>query len=526
MNETPVLIAGGGPVGLSLALGLARHGVRSILFETKSEVDPHSRALAILPRTLEIFRSWGIYERLVAQGQLRTKVDLWVAGHSEPVAGVDLSVFSRLSAVPGVLILPQNRTEALLLNAVKETGLTEVLLGHTVTGFQQDANGVSVDIAASNSRTQVFRGQYLVGCDGAHSAVRRTLGWELQGKTYSARVLLADVQIPNHHEQVSGPLFAPVKRGVLAALRYETGHWRIISTLDHNEEGQGPLEQSAIDRRVRQLFGSCAYEHLWSNVFQIHCRTSRHFRRDRVLLAGDAAHINSPAGGQGMNSGIQDAHNLAWKLARVLAGADAELLLTSYEAERREAVLKNVDRYTDFLTRFGLLAPRLAQNAFRALVFALPRFGLMSHLAPKMGMLDTRYTRSPIVSGRGPWIGHRAPDGDLVAPNGRPVRLLDLAGPAPVLLLFDDGRLPAWDSARIAHKFQNIHDLKVALLSPSGIPKQPDAYVDSSSGSLWRSWGITGGAAALLRPDGHVGWMRRYPLPAELEEGVRKALGS
>jgi hypothetical protein len=141
-------------------------------------------------------------------------------------------------------------------------------------------------------------------------------------------------------------------------------------------------------------------------------------------------------------------------------------------------------------------------------------------------MLDTMYTRSPIVSGRGPWIGHRAPDGDLVAPNGRPVRLLDLAGPAPVLLLFDDGRLPAWDSARIAHKFQNIHDLKVALLSPSGIPKQPDAYVDSSSGSLWRSWGITGGAAALLRPDGHVGWMRRYPLPAELEEGVRKALGS
>ena len=526
MNEAPVLIAGGGPVGLSLALGLARHGVRSILFETKSGIDPHSRALAILPRTLEIFRSWGIYERFVAQGQLRTRVDFWVAGQAKPIAAVDLGVFSRLSAVPGVLILPQNRTEALLLNQVKGTGLTEVLPGHTVTGFQQDANGVSVDVMASNGLAQAFHGQYLVGCDGAHSAVRKTLGWELQGKTYPARVLLADVQVPDYEEQVPGPIFAPVKRGVLAALRYEPGHWRIISTLDHNEEKQGAAEKSAIERRVRELFGSCAYEHLWSSAFQIHCRTSPHFRQDRVLLAGDAAHINSPAGGQGMNSGIQDAHNLAWKLARALAGADAELLLTSYDVERHEAVVKNVDRYTDFLTRFGLLAPRMAQNVLRAFVFALPRFGMMSHLAPKMGMLDTSYTRSPIVSGRGAWIGRRAPDGELVSPNGTPTRVLDLAGPAPVLLLFDDGRLPTWDGARIAGSFQNIHDLKIALFSPIGVPKQPEAYVDGSNGSLWRSWGVTGGTAALLRPDGHVGWMGRHPLPAELEKGIRQALGS
>lgn len=527
MNEAPVLIVGAGPVGLSLALGLARHGVRSVLFETKSEVDPHSRALGILPRTLEIFRSWGVYERFRSQGQLRTKVDFWLAGHLEqPVAEIDLSAFSRFSAVPGVLILAQNRTEALLLDEVKATGLTEVLLGHTVTGFRQDPTGVSAEIVAAEGLAQTARGQYLVGCDGAHSVVRKTLGWELQGKTYPARVLLADVRIPDDRYQVPGPLFAPVPRGVLAALRYEAGDWRIISTLDRNEVDQAVLERSAIDSRVHQLFGPCAYEHLWSNVFQIHCRTSPRFRQDRVLLAGDAGHINSPAGGQGMNSGIQDAHNLAWKLARALAGGDAELLLASYEAERREVVIKNVDRYTDFLTRFGLLAPRLAQNAFRAFVFALPRLGLMSHLAPKIGMLDASYTRSPIVSGRGPWIGHRAPDGDLVAPNGTRTRLLDLAGPAPVLLLFDDERLPNWDAARIALSFQNIHDLKVALLSPIGVPKQPDAYVDGSNGSLWRSWNVTGGAAALLRPDGYVGWMGRHPLPAELEEGVQKALGS
>ena len=125
-------------------------------------------------------------------------------------------------------------------------------------------------------------------------------------------------------------------------MRYQPQHWRIISTLNPGENEQTVLEPSSINERVVRLFGDGSQEQLWASVFHIHCRTSPHFRQGRVLLAGDAAHINSPAGGQGMNSGIQDAHNLAWKLARVLAGADAESLLISYESERREAVLTNV----------------------------------------------------------------------------------------------------------------------------------------------------------------------------------------
>src|ERR1700722_13211752 len=144
MKESPVLIVGGGPVGLSLALGLAHHGVRSTLFEIKSEIDPHSRALGVLPRTLEIFRSWKIYERFVSEGILRTEVDFWIVGQTKPVAKADFSVFSRISAVPGVLILPQNRTEVLLRDAVKATGLTETLPGHQAVSFEQDGDGVSV----------------------------------------------------------------------------------------------------------------------------------------------------------------------------------------------------------------------------------------------------------------------------------------------------------------------------------------------------------------------------------------------
>jgi 2-polyprenyl-6-methoxyphenol hydroxylase-like FAD-dependent oxidoreductase len=526
MNESPVLIVGGGPVGLSLALGLARHGVRSTLFETKAEPDPHSRALGILPRTLEIFRSWGIYERFVSEGILLTNVDFWIVGQTKPVAQMDLGAFARLSAVPGVLILPQNRTESLLLEAVRAGGLTKTLAGHRALNFEQDTDGVSLQVLSPDGADQTYRGQYLVGCDGAHSIVRRSLGWELVGKTYPTRILLADICIRDERDQLPWPRLAPGRSRVLAAVRYQPKHWRIISTLEQNETEQTALEGSALDRRVNQLFGPGTYEHLWSNVFQIHCRTSPHFRQGWVLLAGDAAHINSPAGGQGMNSGIQDAHNLAWKLARVLAGAEKEPMLTSYEVERRAAVIKNVVRYTDFLTRFGLLAPGLVQKAFGALVRTGPRLGMISFFAPKIGMLDAAYRNSPIVSGSGAWIGRRAPDGELIAPDGRSLRLLDLAGPQPVLLLFDDGRLPNWDVARVAQSFPNIHDLKIVLLLSNQAPKRTDAYRDASpNGSLWNSWKVAGGTAALIRPDGFVGWIGRRPLPLELDRGVQRALG-
>jgi 2-polyprenyl-6-methoxyphenol hydroxylase-like FAD-dependent oxidoreductase len=526
MKESPVLIVGGGPVGLSLALGLARHGVRSTLFETKSEIDPHSRALGILPRTLEIFRSWEIYERFVSEGILRNEVDFWIVGQPKAVAKIDFSVFARLSAVPGILILPQNRTEFLLRDAVRATGLTETLPGHKAVSFEQDREGVSVEVSRPDGAAETYRGRYLIGCDGAHSTVRESLGWELRGKTYPSRVLLADVRIRDQRDQLPWPRLAPARGSVLVAARYQAEHWRILSTLEENDTEQAALEPAAIGRRVNRLFGPGPYEHLWSSVFKIHCRTSPRFRLGRVLLAGDAGHINSPAGGQGMNSGIQDAHNLAWKLARALAGGDAEALLASYEIERREAVI-NVDRYTDFLTRFGILAPGFLQHAVGTLFRTSNKLGLISRFAPKIGMLDTVYAHSPLASGTGHMVGRRASDGNLIAPNGDSLRLLDLAGPNPVLLLFDDGRLPSWDVAQIAETFRNINDLKIALVLSNKAPARPNAYRDgSTNGSLWNSWKVTGGAAALVRPDGYVGWMGLRPFPANLERGVRTALGS
>ena len=511
-------------MGLALALGLARQNVHSTLFETKSEIDPHSRALGVAPRTLEIFRGWDICDRFVSEGEFLNKVQVWIAHRSRPAFEMDLSVLKKITVADGILILPQNQTERLLLESVKAAGRTEVLLGHAVKHIQQDNEGVCVEVQNRGGETKSYRGRYLVGCDGAHSIVRGELGWELEGKTYPTRVLLADIRIQDDRDQLPWPVFAPDVAGVLAGLRYQPHHWRLIATLSPRESEQAVLERSSIDARVAQLLGEGSHEQLWSSVFHIHCRTSPHFRQGRVLLAGDAAHINSPAGGQGMNSGIQDAHNLAWKLARVLAGADAESLLTSYETERRETVLRNVDRYTDVLTRYGLGAPEFVRKVTATLVSLLPRLGLFSLVAPRMAMLDTAYTQSPIVSGRGHWLGRRGPDGELTAPDGSPIRLIDLTRSQPVLLLFDEGRLPGWDPDRIKQLFHNIDDLKVILIVPPKVTNIEGAYVASES--LWQIWNPSWGLAALLRPDAHVGWMERGPSPAQLEGGVRKALGS
>src|SRR6201997_5659416 len=463
MNDAPFLIVGAGPVGLSLALALARQQVRSVVFEAKTDLDPLSRALGILPRTLEIFRNWGVYDQFVKSGELLSRIDLWAAGKTKPFVTIDLSIFRRISSAGGVLIMPQNRTEELLLEAVKASGFTDVFFAHRATGFEQDSDGVTLQVTGPSGASETHHGRSLVGSDGAHSAIRATLGLELEGKTYPTRMLLGDIRLEDDRDHLPWPLFAPVRRGGLAAVRYQPQHWRFIATVEPAESDEALIEPANIERRVHQLFGVGPFECLWCSVFHIHCRTSPHFRQGRVLLAGDAGHINSPAGGQGMNSGIQDAQNLAWKLAPVLAGDGAGAVLWSYETERRETVLRNVDRYTDVLTRYGLGATEFVRKVTGTLVSFLPRLGLFSLVAPRMAMLDTTYTQSPILSGHGRWLGRRAPDGELTAPDGGRIRLIDLACSQPVLLLFDEGRLPGWDPGQIKQLFPNIDDLKIIL---------------------------------------------------------------
>jgi 2-polyprenyl-6-methoxyphenol hydroxylase-like FAD-dependent oxidoreductase len=520
--EVPVIVVGAGPVGLSLALGLARHGVRSVVLEKEPAHLPYSRALGVLPRTLEIFRAWGVLDEFLASGELRTVIPIYRAGKTAPEAVIDLGILSRHTATPGVLILPQDGTEAILLRCVREAGRTDVRFAHAATGFREDPSGVNVQVAPAGGEAYGIRGAYLVGCDGAHSTVRAQLGWRLEGRTYPARILLADVRLADSRDLLPWPRVASFRKSGLGALRYQDQHWRIIHPIHPKEAAEGVTSEPVLGAMVERLFGPGPFETRWVSVFQIHCRTSQRFRQGRVMLAGDAAHINSPAGGQGMNSGIEDAHNLAWKLARTLEGGSDELL-TSYEQERRGAVLTNVDRYTDFLTRAFLLA----HPWMRALFLLLARSAISlpfvrERVALRAGMLDTRYCHSVVIRGRGRWLGRRAPDGDLLTPDGAKLRLLDLSARDAALLLFDDGRLPHWDRQAVQSHLEHVPHLRVI---PILQPDSPAAGWRDPDGSVWRAWGATGATAALVRPDGFVGWMDRRPSLAELQTGVAVALG-
>jgi 2-polyprenyl-6-methoxyphenol hydroxylase-like FAD-dependent oxidoreductase len=526
-HDAPVVIVGAGPVGLSLALGLGHHGVRSIVLERKRELDPHSRALGILPRTMEIFRAWDVLPPFVDAGRLLIRIGIWPVGRSEPRTTLDLGAAQGpLTATPGVLILPQDRTEALLLDLVRARGLADVRFGHEVTAVREDADGVAVAARDGEGHAHEIRGAFLAGCDGAHSRVRTELGWPLEGTTYPTRILLADVRLRDARDALPWPRLAPRRSGALAAIQFRPEHWRIICTLDSGHDPAIAESEPFVAGLVVELFGPGPFEAVWSSVFNIHRRTSPGFRRGRIVLAGDAAHINSPAGGQGMNAGIQDAHNLAWKLARVVGGDDAEALLAGYDQERRGAVQENVERYTDLLTRLVLLSGPLVRTLFvPAAAVAVRQPFLLRQIAPRAGMLDTRYRRSPLLGGGDRLVGARAPDGDLEDADGRRLRLHDLAARDAALLLFDDGRLPGWHPGAVADALRGIAGLRVVRVARAGSPVGPGDVRDAA-GRVWKDWRATGETCALVRPDAHVGWLARRPTVQEIRRGVARALGA
>ncbi len=478
----------------------------------------------ITTRTLEVFRDWGVLDRFAAAATVLSKLSMHLVGRTEPVVTFDFGSLAPMATIRGAMILPQDRTEALLLDAAREAGV-DVYFSHELTEFSQDSNGVTARVK-SNGESRQFRGSYLIGCDGAHSTVREQFGWPLVGKTYPSRVMLADVRLPDERGGVLFPLIAPQRRGVLAAILFEPRTWRIISTVEPGEPDEMALSRESIERKVNRLFGPGPFESIWASVFRIHCRTSPHFYQGRVILAGDAAHLNSPAGGQGMNAGIHDVHTLAWKLARSLRGGDAETLLKSYEQERREMVVGTVERFTDLLTRLAFLAsPQLRTCLLWVVRSALGSQAIRARILPRFAMLNARYHRSVLLDRVSLYAGKRAPDTELENAEGV-LRALHVVAPLKaVLILFDDCRMPSWETDAFRDAVAGIPELEIIrLLPPEAVSRGAGEWRDIR-GTLWKTWHGSGDLAVLIRPDGHVGWSRRRPSREELSAGVRRALG-
>jgi 2-polyprenyl-6-methoxyphenol hydroxylase-like FAD-dependent oxidoreductase len=404
MSTTPnpdVIVVGAGPVGLVAGCELARRGIRVRVIEKLAQPTDQSRAVAVHARSLDMFDRMGIVDEILSTGIKAIAMQLY-AGHSRlfrvPLGDVD-------SAFPFTLNTAQTETERVLNERLQSLGVT-VERGVELVALRQDAqDGAAVELTLQheNGTTEQTSASWVIGADGAHSTVRRLDGTKLAGSFEGERFLLGDVDAEHSLDLDSmHTFFSP--DGPVIVLPLLDGRMRFLAEV-HDAPGT-PMNthptqeelQAVIDRRIG---GIRLVRSHWLTSFEIHHARVPAYRWGRVFLAGDAAHIHSPAGGQGMNTGMQDVFNLAWKLAAVLRGDAGDTLLDSYEAERLP-VAQSVISFTNLLTKVGTLSgmPRRIRNVAIRMVSHVP--AARRAMAERAEEVNITYRNSPIAVGRPP----------------------------------------------------------------------------------------------------------------------------
>jgi 2-polyprenyl-6-methoxyphenol hydroxylase-like FAD-dependent oxidoreductase len=378
MNETiktDVIIVGAGPTGLALACQLIRYGVDFVIFDEKKGITDLSKAIAVQARTLEIYEQIGLAASAVAEGAIAESVNVITGG--EIRGTIDLKDIGKdLSPYPFALLLEQSKNESLLDGFVQKHG-QKVLWQTALETVSQDNEKVTATTKNASGETREIYAKYLVGCDGAKSVVRHQLDFTFEGNTIDALFYVADVEMEFSHSHDAVYVCFGTDSFVAFFPMKGENRWRIVGSLPEEiKRDETQIDYEEIEAKIRDemqmpldITGV-----KWFSVYRVHSRRVDKFRDRRCFLAGDAAHIHTPAGGQGMNTGIGDAYNLAWKLALVLRGKADEKLLDTYNTERLEnakRLLETTDRlfqlgtHDDFLTNFirTHIFPYLAQIA-------------------------------------------------------------------------------------------------------------------------------------------------------------------
>jgi len=469
VDNPKVLIAGAGPVGLTLANELVRHGISVRIVDRAAARTDKSKALVLWSRTLELLDDAGYAGDFLAAGMPAHGAQ--ISTGTEIVARVSFNLVDSRFAY--ALMIAQSETERVLEERLAAAGVT-VERTVELTGFSDKGGSVEAVLAKANGTRETIEADWLVGCDGAHSTVRHGLGFAFEGSTLQSRWALADGHIeglaPADHLHIFWH-----RDGILAFFPIAADRWRVIANLGPAKDGETnpdpTLEEINVLMARRGSPGIVMSDPVWLAAFRINERKVRDYSRGRVFLAGDAAHIHSPAGGQGMNTGMQDAFNLAWKLALVIEGAAKPSLLDSYSPERTavgDRVLKNAGRLTEAAT----LSNPLLQDVRNAIVRFAATFPHFRHkVADQLAEMDIGYPDSPLTAGNGhaatgPRAGERWPHR---LPEGAGGRKFTALGPADMV-------------AGLAAKFP-----KLVAAAPAGDPAQATAL-------------------RLIRPDGYVGF--------------------
>ncbi|MDB5446009.1 MAG: FAD-dependent oxidoreductase [Phenylobacterium sp.] len=373
MSQTDVLIVGAGPTGLVLALWLTKLGVRVRIIDKTTEPGTTSRALAVHARTLELYRQLDLADEVVARGHKVPAISLWVKG--KRVTGITFAEMGAdLTPYPFLHIFPQDEHERLLIAHLEAMGVT-VERRTELVGFRDSADQVTAELRGPDGQVETVEARFIAGCDGTRSTVREALEADFPGGTYRDLFYVADIE--GAGPPVNGELHAALDEADFLAVfpLAGEGRARLIGTVrDERAEHPETLRFEDVSHQAMERLKLQVLKVNWFSTYHVHHRVTDRFREGRAFLLGDAAHVHSPAGGQGMNTGIGDAINLAWKLQAVLAGRAPDSLPDSYQEERiafARRLVATTDRVFSFVTADGKLAEVL-------------RTRIAPHLAPKI----------------------------------------------------------------------------------------------------------------------------------------------
>ena len=510
-KKTDVIIIGAGPTGLALACQLIRYGIDFVIVDKNETTTPHSKAIGVQARTLEIYEQIGLADKLVAAGQIVERARMIVGGEVRGEA--NFREFGKgMSPYPFVLIVEQGRHEKLLHEYITANG-KEVSWRTELQSFSQDETGVSCVVRQANGETESIEGKFLIGCDGAKSPVRHSLGLTFEGSTFERIFYVADVEIDWDFPHDAGHAFL-LKSNLLVFFPMPGDkRWRIVGTFPEEfAKDEGDVLYEEIEEQIKRdaALDIDITKVNWFSTYKVHTRRVNRFSEGRCFLAGDSAHIHTPAGAQGMNTGIQDGYNLAWKLAMVLGGHADDRILETYNEERLENakdLLETTDRF------FNLAAsPEPIMSFLRTHVFPYVA-GVAFSLDAVRKFLFPRVSQIAINYRRGRLSEHEGDSGlDVKAGDRMPYFIADGAS------IYDRLREPRFHLV----SFSDGKDMGGELNG------EFDVFVDRTSLDITppiaEIFGADSSFNVLLRPDNYIATISTGPSLAPIENYLKRCL--
>ena len=521
-----VAVVGAGPTGVMLAIELARRGVNVKVFERLSEPPTESRATGIHARTLEIFRQLGLVEQFLTVGH---RLDGF-ALHTQQRRPVRVRFDGLDTPYPFVLNLRQDVTQRILDRHLERQGIT-VQRGIEVTDMRQDDERVELTVKRAGSLdTEKFTTGWVVGCDGANSIVRRRLGVAFDGGEYGQDWLMADVNLDpapsrdHFHIYIHTPV-------AFVALPLPSGRFRVFLPQVPNRgvAERTPPDLEEIERLAaeRGPAGLRLSDPDTLAAFRCYRRSTPTMRNGRVLVAGDAAHIHTPAGGQGLNTGLQDAFNLGWKLALVAQHRASPALLDSYQAERLPIAAGVLELSHAMVSMFNVASRRRRRLRDRILPAAVAVPALRHRFTGRMAELSLNYRGGPLTepapqARRSSLVpGDRLPDVPCLTREGYPVSTLDLLSTRHTLFVLTGTTPDSSIVEALIARFERFQDLvRLALLTPQGLGGRPDNFTDPNLRAHDR-YRAKDGKLLLVRPDGYLAAGAGLQQPETIERYLR-----